>query len=443
MRHAGRFWRMLRDVNFPGLWHQLRRVLGLRGSVPMPSMPEQDIRLRVCNSYNGFSSRNSVPRVLFFSHDLNFEGASLSLFELVSALQRKGVVHPEVVSFGDGPLRIRYEAAGISVTVFEWATDRLSTKKRLDAAVIALTGLIRQKCPDVVLANTLRSFLAILAAKEAEIPSVWSLHESAPWDTFFCYLPDPVAQRAISAICLPYRVVFVSHASRRIWDKFDRYGNFDVIHNKIDLSRFPEKGSAFARERANLGLKDSTVALLCVGTINARKGQRDLVEATALLPQVVLERVEVLLVGDDIDPYARKLKRRCHAFSPGIRKKIRFFPSTETVQRFYEAADIFVFCSREESFPRVILEAMAFGLPIITTPVHGVTEQCVEGKNAIFYTNGKVEDLAGKIVSLAQDKNLRKRMAESSLQLFSKHKNFEEMVDAYASVLRKATMKKN
>ncbi len=314
---------------------------------------------------------------------------------------------------------------------------------RLDVAVNALAKVIRQKRPDVVFANTLRSFLAILAAKEAGIPSVWNPREGASWDSFFGYLPDPVAQRAITAICLPYRVVFVSYASRKIWDRFDRYGNFAVIQNGIDLTHFPERGKASERERArdSLEVKDDTVVILCVGTISVRKAQRDLVEAMALLPLAVLERVQVFLVGEDRNVYAKNLKRRCRAFSPDLRERIRFFPSTESMQKFYEATDIFVLCSREESFPRVILEAMAFGLPIIATPVHGVTEQCVEGENAIFYANGNVEDIAGKIESLVKDETLRKQLGRSSLHCFSKLKTFEEMTDAYASVLRQAAKK--
>ena len=444
--NAERFWRIVRDRNFPGLLHQLKRVVGLRGLVPVPSMPDSGKRSRADDgSREGLFCGGSSLRVLFFSHDLNLEGAPISLCELIVALRQRGIADPEVISFEDGPLRRRYESAGILVSFFPWASDRLSTVSRLDKAVNALAKVIRQKRPDVVFANTLRSFLAILAVKEAGIPSVWNPREGASWDTFFCYLPDPVAQRAITAICLPYRVVFVSHASRQIWDRFDRYGNFEVIHNGIDLSRFPKRSKSSTREqvRESLGIKDSTVVLLCVGTISARKAQRDLLEAVALLPRALLERVQVFLLGEDRNTYAKNLKRRCRAFSPDLRERIRLFPSTESVEKFYEAADIFVLCSREESFPRVILEAMAFGLPIIATPVHGVTEQCVEGENALFYANWNVEDLASKIESLVKDETLRKQMGQSSLHCLSKLKTFEEMTDAYASVLRKAAKKIN
>jgi len=442
LENAERFWRILRDGNFSGLWHQFRRVLGLRGPVPAPSMPVPDRRSRADDGFHEkYFFGNSAPRVLVFSHDLNLEGAPLSLFEMILALRQRGIADPELISFKDGPLRMKYQAAGISVSFFPWSSDRLSTVRLLNETVNTLAERIRKKNPDVVFANTLCSFLAILAAKEIKTPSVWNLRESAPWNTFFSYLPDPVAQRAIAAICLPYRVIFVAQASRRVWDRFDQYGNFDVIHTGIDLSRFPERGKTAEKTRDSLNIKDGTVVLLCVGTLSPRKAQRELIEAIALLPKEILKHLQIFFVGEDQNPYAKKLKRRCRALSPDIRERIRFFPSTESVQRFYEAADIFVLCSGEESFPRVILEAMAFGLPIIATPVHGVTEQCVEGENAVFYMKGNIKDLAEKISLLVKEKTLRKQLEQSSMQHFSKLKTFDEMIDDYTSILLQAAKK--
>ena len=81
---------------------------------------------------------------------------------------------------------------------------------------------------------------------------------------------------------------------------------------------------------------------------------------------------------------------------------------------------------------------MAFGLPIITTPVFGVLEQVIEGENALFYPPGDSGLLAGKIEQLVADDALRLRMAESSLQRASQMTTFDAMVDAYASICRGA-----
>ena len=57
-------------------------------------------------------------------------------------------------------------------------------------------------------------------------------------------------------------------------------------------------------------------------------------------------------------------------------------PETGDTAAYWQAADVFCCTSRVESYPLVILEAMAAGLPIVTTPVHGIAEQVRPGVNA-------------------------------------------------------------
>lgn len=292
----------------------------------------------------------------------------------------------------------------------------------------------------MVFVNTLLNFPAILAAERAGVPSIWNPRESEPWDSYFRFLPDPVAQRAIAAIGLPRKVVFVARATRAVWSDFDVQGSFEVIHNGINLNRFPSRNNAAERVRCRnvLGLEAGTIAILCVGTLCDRKGQMDLVEAFKSLPEAIAKRVQILLVGDDRDSYADAIKDRCHSLLPNVGSGIRIFPPTETIACFYAAADLFVLSSKVESFPRVVLEAMAFGLPIITTPVFGVLEQVVEGENALFYPPGGSRLLAKQIEKLVSDEALRVRMSQSSLQRISQMTTFDEMVDAYAGICREA-----
>ena len=146
----------------------------------------------------------------------------------------------------------------------------------------------------------------------------------------------------------------------------------------------------------------------------------------------------MLLVGDDRSRYADALKERCRLLPDIVRSSIRFFPSTESIASFYSAADLFVLSSKVESFPRVILEAMAFGLPIITTPVFGVLEQVMEGENALFYPPGESHLLARQIEQLVRNDELRLQMAQNSLRRISQITTFDEMVDAYSNIFREA-----
>lgn len=425
--------------DLPWLIHRLRLSLGMLGPVPRPVALESQVRLSVAPSSVAFE-RQAPMKVVVFSHNLCYEGASISLKELVLGLMHCGVVIPEIVAFEDGPLRTEYESHGIRVQVLPGVLHKISTLKRLGIEVDCLALLIQESGAELVFVNTLLNFPAILAAERAGVPSVWNPRESEPWDSAFRFLPDPVAQHAIAAIGLPKKVVFVAQATRTVWNTFDVDGRFEVIHNGINLDRFPLRHDVVerARCRAALALEAGSIAILCVGTVCDRKGQMDLVEAFAVLPEAISSRVQILLVGDDRGNYAEAIKDRCRSLPVNALGGIRIVPPTESIASFYAAADIFVLSSKVESFPRVVLEAMAFGLPIITTPVFGVLEQVVEGDNALFYPPGDSRLLAEQIEQLVSDNALRLRMSESSQQRASQMTTFDEMVAAYASVCREA-----
>jgi glycosyltransferase involved in cell wall biosynthesis len=408
---------------------------------PVPRPEPLTSRVETSASLYGKAGDQHGPiKVIVFSHNLGLEGAPICLKELVVGLFHRRVIIPEIVAFEDGPLRSEYTSKGIPVQVVPGLLHRVSTLKRLSTEVDRLVLLIQRAGAELVLGNTLLNFTAVLAAEQTGVPSVWSIHESEPWDRYFCFLPDPVAQRAIAAIGLPRKVVFVAHATRKVWETFDNQRSFDVVHNGINLDRFPFRNDPTERTRcrAALGLKAGSIATLCVGTLCDRKGQMDLVEAFAVLPDAIANRVQILLVGDDRGSYAETLKKRCDSLPVHLSGGIRIVPPTELIASFYAAADLFVLSSKVESFPRVVLEAMAFGLPIITTPVFGVREQVVEGENALFYQPGDNRLLAKQIEQLVCDDALRVRMAERSLKRISQMTTFDEMVAAYAGICREA-----
>jgi glycosyltransferase involved in cell wall biosynthesis len=102
-------------------------------------------------------------------------------------------------------------------------------------------------------------------------------------------------------------------------------------------------------------------------------------------------------------------------------------PTANDVGLYYRAADVFVLTSRFESFPRVILEAMVHALPIVTTPCFGVTEQVVEGRNALFYVAGDANRLATMLSVLMKDGSLRASMSVRHVRL-GEMTTFNEMV---------------
>ncbi|PIR41691.1 MAG: hypothetical protein COV30_02370, partial [Candidatus Yanofskybacteria bacterium CG10_big_fil_rev_8_21_14_0_10_37_15] len=108
--------------------------------------------------------------------------------------------------------------------------------------------------------------------------------------------------------------------------------------------------------------------------------------------------------------------------------------TSEDVARAYASAKIFVNPSYNEGGPRVVLEAMACGLPVVTTRVGLMPDIIKDGENGLF-TDWLAEDMAEKIQTLLKDKELQDKFAAAGLELV---KQFErkESIKNYADKLK-------
>ncbi len=178
--------------------------------------------------------------------------------------------------------------------------------------------------------------------------------------------------------------------------------------------------------------------LLLVGTVCERKGQHDLADALGILPDGAAGRVRAFFVGDRPSPYSTDLHERIATLPKDRRSRVTIVPETSEVGPYLAAADLFVCTSRIESYPRVILEAMACGLPIVTTPVFGIREQVREDVNGLFYEPGDAAGLSAAIARLVADAELRARLAANAVPALDSLTDFDTMVDAVRPHLRRS-----
>ena len=102
------------------------------------------------------------------------------------------------------------------------------------------------------------------------------------------------------------------------------------------------------------------------------------------------------------------------------------------------ASDVFACCSTQESYPAVILEAMAFELPIITTTVYGIAEQVIPNVSALTFAPGDVGTLARHMESLLDSPTERRRLGESALCNLGAIISHQEMVEDYEQLFLEA-----
>lgn len=420
--------------DFAWLVHRLSLALGWRRAVPRPEI----LRSSLGSVHRGGGSASPL-KLVAFSHNLAREGASISLMELLSGLQRHHGLQPTVFSFMDGPLRIEYEARGVSVHVLPDVLHRISTIQNLSHEVECLAQNIRDLSPDLVFVNTLLNFPSVLAAEKAGVPSIWNPRESEAWNIYFRFLPNPVAQQAIAAIGLPRKVIFVAEATRGVWKDFESLANFSVVQNSLDMNRFSKwlvRDKSAERER--LGWLADEVVFLCVGTLCERKGQLDSLLALQNFIDQLDVQIRLVFVGNSDNRYGKKVREHALRFRKHKQIHIEFIPPIDDIGVYYLAADVFLLCSRVESCPRVILEAQAFGLAIISTPVFGITEQIPNPQDARFYAPGDVRHLGSIMLTLSRDHIERNRLSKCSIVHFSRNNDFNKMIESYNKEIQDA-----
>lgn len=350
----------------------------------------------------GEPARAPLQRLLLVSPSLRLEGPPLFLAEFAAHCHRVGRARITVLAGADGPLRRRYEQLGAAVRLVD--LEALAHSATPAAQRQALRRIVQDldfSACDLVVANTLASYWAVHAAQAAGRPSLFYIHESTTPATFF-HGRSPAALPGIEqAFTVATRVSFLTAATRRYYTAFSDGANYRITPGWIDLRSLDTVRAARRRDelRARLGLAPDERLVINLGTVCARKGQIAFARAVDLLCRryPAAGRTRFLIVGGRDSAYDQDLAAQVAALG---RRNLAIVPADEDAAAFYAAADIFACSSFEESFPRVILEAMAFGLPIVSSAVHGVPEIVRHDEEALLVPPGDTWALAAALEQL-------------------------------------------
>ena len=339
-----------------------------------------------------------LGRVLLATHNLGLEGAPLFLWEYARYLAAQAGARLTVVSTQDGPLRAHFEALGATVQVLDasrlWtamSAPALRRELRALGAQLDLAGI------ELVVANTVACFWAVHAAHAAGRPSLLYIHESTTPAAFFAgrlaVAALPVVEEAFAHAT---RVSFLTAATRRYYNHLAIRPNYCLNPGWIDLRAIDAFRAAHPRPelRARLGVAGGELLVVNIGSVCERKGQTIFARAVDLLWRLdpaLADRTRFLMIGGRDTSYDRDLADFLRELG---HPNLQVLPETPDVYTYYGAADLFVCTSYEESFPRVILEAMGFVLPIVSTNVHGVPEIVRDGLEAALVPPGDTHALA-------------------------------------------------
>lgn len=185
-----------------------------------------------------------------------------------------------------------------------------------------------------------------------------------------------------------------------------------VVYNGIESPRAAARTADVRREfRRRHNLADSDVALLFVARQYRHKGLWPLLTAFSELRQSA-PRAQLVVCGSRRDDVYRR-----HANGLGIARHVRFLGAVADVHECYAGSDVFVLPTSYDTCSLVVLEAMAAGLPAITTRQNGAAELITDGRDGFTLDSPRQLDrLVELLRRLVDDADLRQRMGQHARQ---------------------------
>jgi glycosyltransferase involved in cell wall biosynthesis len=347
-------------------------------------------------------------RILAVTHCLTYGGAQLYLAELVERLGGGQRASFTVASPTDGPLRERLEQAGASVHLSP--APLVWTAEAYDARIAEIVAWAAPQRFDLVVVNTITSFYGVEVANRLGIPSIFAIHESLDPREYWAEHLEPqdrrVRDRLQEAVALTSAAVFEAEATRQLFLPYGDRARCLAMPYGIDLAAVDRFRSEVDREtaRASVGLPVDAVVVLCLGTIEPRKAQASLARAFGRIAERHPNAILALVGQVDArwrEPYRVALSE--HLLRAGTLDRVVVAPLGPDPFPWHAAADVLVCASDNESLPRVILEAMAFETPVVSTAIFGIPEVIEDGVTGYLCRERDEEDLAGTLDSVLGD----------------------------------------
>jgi glycosyltransferase involved in cell wall biosynthesis len=219
-----------------------------------------------------------------------------------------------------------------------------------------------------------------------------------------------------------------------------RDGDVAIVYYGLEPERFnPERRRAMRPPaRAALGIPDEAFVILLIGNDWKKKGLRCLLEAAGQLANGLLR---VLVVGHDALASYQEMIRRL-----GMTDRVMFLPLRSDVEFYYAAADVYAGPSLEDAFALPPAEAMACGLPAITTRMAGASEIVTHGEDGLILEDpSDVRTLSEWLQRLSTDTDWRNRMGDAASHTAAKYtwaqnaSQMREIIDRVIAARRAAT----
>ncbi len=386
---------------------------------------------------------DSLPRVLFINHSIRDGGPGRSLFYLLKFLDRTRLT-PYVLIPKDDVFSDWLRSAGMYENVItdqrfpeNLKRPRLGAPRKgagsglfstyhdkllhflsvllniLDLLSLVVTSplLLKRNRINVIYCNgTQAKVVGALMGVINWCPVIWHVRNIQQTKLLGSVI------NTLARLPVVRRIICVSGAAA---DQFPRgREKLVVIHNGIDIGDY-DPASTSGEIRSAYGLTDGTVVVGSTGRIVPRKGYEMFIEAAGIALGGLGDRrndVKFVIVGDTPyffrEDHLGKLKKM--VMDAGLEDSFIFTGFKKDVRPFLKDFDIFVIpSSYPDPFPRSVIEAMSFGLPVVGFRAGGIVESVDDGVTGILSEPGSIRKMADAVLRLTADEGLRESMGRA------------------------------
>ena len=295
-------------------------------------------------------------------------------------------------------------------------------------AFLEIYKLIKTKKYDIV--HTHSSKAGILGRWAAKFAGVRIIVHTPHGHVFYGYFNAFVTyffiliERATALITSKIIALTNIGLDEHIAFKIAKRDKFIQIYSGIDIEACQSSLMGVEDICRSLDVKDSNIVFGTISRLTHIKGNKNLVEAFALVVKVIPD-ARLLLIGEgeermEIEEIINELK---------ISDSVKLLGFRKDICELLKVIDVFVMASLNEGMGRVVLEAMASGKPVIATKTGGVPELVLNGKTGTLVEPANVDELAQAMIDLGNNRDKMQLFSSEGMKRVSDKFSIEKMVN--------------
>ncbi len=360
--------------------------------------------------------------VFFYTDSRVLGGAENAMFMLLESLDRAAWEPTLLLEDAPEVEPLAARAAAIGVPVRRVAPMPLGLGGA--ARVPAFARFLRRERPDVFHAHMTSPVACkwgLAAAVLARVPVVLGTVQVGAYEP-----PDHSAYwqlrglaRGVDRFLAVSREIAAELVDRLGWPA----AKVEVVYNAVDVERVAVAAPPGLREQ--LGGSETRPLVLTPARLDAQKGHDTLLEAIAEVPEALF-----VLAGEG--PKRAELEARTAEI--GLGDRVRFLGRREDVPALLAACDVFCLPSLYEGSSLAVLEAMAAGIPVVSSAIGGTEELIEDGRSGLLVAPGDPKALAAALRRLLGDADLRRELAAQARERVDQGLTRPQMAEQVTSV---------